>query len=73
MIFDSVKEGDSNRLLKFLKVALLMLHSYGRLKYAYAVLLFLAKMYSILSEKLAFECYRTVPLIILAWLVEMCH
>lgn len=40
---DSVKEGDSGRFLKFLKVAGLILHSYGRVKYAYVVLLFLAK------------------------------
>ena len=52
---DAVKEGDSARLLKFLKVAVLMLHSYGRVKYAYVVLLFLAKIYAILSEKHAFE------------------
>lgn len=52
---DSVKEGDSARLLKFLKVAVLMLHSYGRVKYAYVVLLFLAKIYAILSEKHSFE------------------
>ena len=52
---DSVKEGDSARLLKFLKVAVLMLHSYGRVKYAHVVLLFLAKIYAILSEKHAFE------------------
>lgn len=56
MLFnDSVKEGDSIGLLKFLKVALLMLHTYKRVKYAYVVLLFLAKVYAILSEKLAFE------------------
>ena len=56
MLFsDSVKEGDSIGLLKFLKVALLMLHSYNRVKYAYVVLLFFAKIYAILSEKLAFE------------------
>ena len=56
MLFsDAVKEGDSESLLKFLKVALLMLHSYNRVKYAYVVLLFLAKVYGILSEKLAFE------------------
>ena len=40
---DSVKEGDSVSLLKFLKVALLILHSYGILKYAYVLLLFLTK------------------------------
>lgn len=56
MLFnDSVKEGDSIGLLKFLKVAFLMLHTYKRVKYAYVVLLFLAKVYAILSEKLAFE------------------
>ena len=56
MLFsDSVKEGDSIGLLKFLKVALLMLHSYNRVKYAYVVLLFFAKIYATLSEKLAFE------------------
>ena len=60
MIFlsDSVKEGDSASLLKFLKVALLILHSYGRVKYAYGVLLFLANIYAILTEKLAFEAVQ---------------
>ena len=55
---DSVKEGDSASLLKFLKVALLILHSYGRVKYAYVVLLFLAKIYAILTERLAFEALQ---------------
>lgn len=62
MLFsDSAEEGDSIGLLKFLKVALLMLHSYNRVKYAYVVLLCFPKIYAILSEKLAFEvlhnCY----------------
>ena len=52
---DSVKEGDSASLLKFLKVAVLILHSYGRVKNAYVVLLFLAKTHAILTEKLAFD------------------
>ena len=51
----SVKEGDSASLLKFLEVGLLILHSYDRVKYADVVLLFLAKIYAILTEKLAFE------------------
>ena len=56
MLFtDAVKEGDSASLLKFLKVALLILHRYNRVKYAYVVLLFLAKVHAILSERLAFE------------------
>lgn len=55
---DAVKEGDSASLLKFLKVALLILHSYGRVKYAYVVLLFLAKIHAILTEKLAFEAIQ---------------
>ena len=54
LLSDSVKEGDSVGLLKFLKVSLLMLHAYNRVKYSY-VLLFLAKVYAILSEQLAFE------------------
>ena len=60
MIFfsDSVKEGVSTSLLKFLKVALLILRSYGRVKYAYVVLLFLAKIHAILTEKLAFEAVQ---------------
>ena len=54
MVFnDSVKEGDSASLLKFL--TLLFLHTHNRFKYAYVVLLFLAKVYAILSETLAFE------------------
>lgn len=39
----------------FLKVALLMLHCYNRVKYAYTVLLLLAKVHVILSKKLAFD------------------
>ena len=51
---DSVKKGDSARFLKCLNVAVLMLHSYGRVTYAH-VLLLLARIYAVLSEKLAFE------------------
>ena len=39
-------------------VALLIMHSYSRVKYAYVVLLFLAKICAILTEKLAFEALQ---------------
>ena len=51
----AVKEGDSRRLLQSMKIALLFLHTYGRVKYAYAVLLFLAKFHAILPSGMAFE------------------
>jgi len=53
MLFsNSVKAGDSIRLFKFHKVALLMLHPYNTVKYAYVVLLFFARIYATLSQKL---------------------
>lgn len=52
---DGVNEGHSASLLKFLKVALVMLHCYDRVKYAYVVLFFLAKVHAILSKRLASE------------------
>lgn len=52
---DSVKEGDAGRLLDFLKFALLLLHCHHRVKYAYVVLLFLAKIYAILPKGIALE------------------
>lgn len=56
MLFtDAVKEGDPRRLLHTIKIALLFLFTYGRVKYAYVVLLFLAKFYAILSPAMAFE------------------
>lgn len=56
MLFsDAVKEGDPRRLLQSMKIALLFLHTYGRVKYAYAVLLFLAKFHAILPSGMAFE------------------
>lgn len=59
MLFsDAVMEGDLASLLKFFKVALLLLHTYQRVKYAYVILLFLAKIYAILTEKLAFEVFQ---------------
>lgn len=48
MLFtDSVKEGDSKRLMICLKIALLILHSHQRVKYSYVLLLFLAKVHII--------------------------
>jgi len=56
MLFtDSVKEGDIKRLLPCLKVFLLMLHTQHRVKYSYVVLLFLAKVKSILPSGIAYE------------------
>lgn len=52
---DTVKEGDAGRLLDFLKIALLLLHCHHRVKYAYVVLLFLAKIYAILPKGIALE------------------
>ena len=52
---DSVKEGDAGRLLDFLKFALLLLHCHHRVKYAYVVLLFLAKIYAILPKGIALK------------------
>ena len=52
---DAVKEGDPRRLLYSVKIALLFLFTYGRVKYAYVVLFFLAKFYAILSPGMAFE------------------
>ena len=46
---DAVKEGDPRRLLHSVKIALLFLFTYGRVKYACVVLFFLAKFYAILS------------------------
>ena len=50
-----MREGDAGRLLNFLKIALLLLHSHNRLKYAYVVLLFLAKIYATLPKGIALE------------------
>ncbi len=56
MLFsDAVKEGDPRRLIRSIKIALLFLYTYGRVKYAYVVLLFLAKIYAILPTGMAFE------------------
>ena len=56
MLFtNAVKEGDPRRLLHSIKIALLFLFTYGRVKYAHVVLFFLAKFYAILSPGMAFE------------------
>lgn len=55
LLTDAVKEGDPRRLLQSIKIALLFLHTYGRVKYAYVVLLFLAKFHAILPSGMAFE------------------
>lgn len=47
---DAIKEGDGNRLFRCLKIALLFFYKYKHTKYAYAVLLFICKVTSILSE-----------------------
>ena len=56
MLFtDAVKEGDPRILLHSIKIALLFLFTYGRVRYAYVVLLFLATFYAILSPGMGFE------------------
>ena len=55
LLTDAVKEGDPRRLLQSIKIALLFLFTYGRVKYAYVVLLFLAKLHAILPTGMAFE------------------
>ena len=55
VLSDAVREGDPRRLLQSIKIALLFLHTYGRVKYAYVVLLFLAKCHAILPSGMAFE------------------
>lgn len=52
---DALREGDAGTLLDFLKVALQLLHCHHRVKYAYVVLLFLAKIYAILPKGIALE------------------
>lgn len=52
---DSVEEGDAGRLLDFLTFALLLRHCHHRVKYAYVVLLFLAKIYAILPKGIALK------------------
>lgn len=47
---DAIKKGDSERLHDFYKVALLLYKAYGKTKYAYVILLYLAKIEAILSE-----------------------
>ncbi len=47
---DAIKEGDGERLLDVYKVALLIYKEHGKTKYAYEVLLFLVKIYGILSK-----------------------
>ena len=46
---DAIKEGDGERLLDVYKVALLIYKANGKSKYAYEVLLYLVKIYGILS------------------------
>lgn len=55
LLTDAVKKGDPRRLLQSIKIALLFLFTYGRVKYAYLVLLFLAKLHAILPTGMAFE------------------
>ena len=55
LLTDAVREGDPRRLLNSIKIALLFLYTYGRVKYAYVVLLFLAKLHAILPTGMAFE------------------
>ena len=47
---DAIKEGDGERLLDVYKVALLIPKANGKSKYAYEVLLYLVKIYGILSR-----------------------
>ncbi|XP_068697182.1 uncharacterized protein [Montipora foliosa] len=47
---DAIKEGDSDRLHDFYRFGLLLFKAYGKTKYAYVILLYLAKIKAILSE-----------------------
>ena len=47
---DAIKEGDGERLHDFYKVALLMYKAHGKMKCAYVIVLYLAKIEAILSE-----------------------
>ena len=55
LLSDAVREGDPRRLLQSMKIALLFLHTYGKVKYAYVVVLFLAKCHAILPSGMTFE------------------
>lgn len=55
LLTDAVREGDPKRLLICIKVALPILYTNHRVKYSYVVLLFLAKLYAILPNGMAFD------------------
>ena len=47
---DAIKEGDGDRLHDFYRFGLLLFKAYGKIKYAYVILLYLAKIKAILLE-----------------------
>jgi hypothetical protein len=51
---DAVQEGDGDRLVRCLKMLLLFEYNFHHTKYAFAILLFFAKIYALLSEKQAY-------------------
>lgn len=50
-INDAIREGDGERLLHLFKIAMLIYKCHGHTKYAYTTLLFLTKVFAILSEE----------------------
>lgn len=54
-ISDAIKEGDGKRLFRCFKIALPFFYQYNHTKYAYVLLLFIAKITAILSEKESFH------------------
>lgn len=52
---DSIREGDAARLMDCMKMSLLFFKKFKKHKYAYTVLLFLCKVFAILSEREAFH------------------
>ena len=54
---DSIREGDAIRLMACMKLSLLFFKKFKKHKYAYTVLLFLCKVFAILSESEAFHLY----------------
>ena len=52
---DSIREGDAAQLIDCMKMSLLFFKKFKKNKYAYTVLLFLCKVFAILSEREAFH------------------
>ena len=50
-MMDAVREGDGDRLVRCFKMVLLFNYRFNHTKYAFVILLFFAKIYSLLSER----------------------